>query len=231
LRFNNPGSTGFSLCCLTILVFSPAQAQDAHTLRSPDGQTEFRLFVNQSPSGGLPRIAYQLSYRGKPVIETSYLGFDIQDQEPLLGEKAGLTHWSSKEGEMVAQYMQDGSIGRRIDIEVTVQNERVAFRYVIPRTTPLEELQIADELTEFALATDAPGPVAEIPGAGWIAIAEHGNDGSYPPMKLVKSASGILVTHLSKTWESVTPFTTPWRVIGLGRSSTQARSAASPASP
>jgi Glycosyl-hydrolase 97 N-terminal len=225
------GSTGFSLCCLNVVFVAATQAQDAHTLKSPDGQTEFRLFVNQSPEGALPRIAYQLFYRGKPVIETSYLGFDIQDQEPLLGEKAGLTHWSSKEGEMLAEYMQDGSIGRRINIEVKIQNESVAFRYIIPRTTPLEELQIADELTEFALATNAPGPVAQIPGAGWIAIAEHGNDGSYPPMKLVKSATGILVTHLTKTWESITPFTSPWRVIGIGSSETQARSAASSASP
>jgi hypothetical protein len=142
-------------------------------------------------------------------------------------------HWSTKEGEMLAEYMQDGSIGRRINIEVKIQNDQVAFRYLIPRTTPLEELQIADELTEFALATKAPGPIAEIPGAGWIAIAEDGNNGSYPPMKLVKSPSGILVTHLSKPWESVTPFTTPWRVIGLGSSATQARSAtaASPTKP
>jgi hypothetical protein len=198
------------------LLASSLAAQDEHALRSPDGQTEFRLFVNQRESGGLPRIAYQLFYRGKRVIETSYLGFDILDQEPLLGENAGLMHWSTEDGGMTAEYMQNGSIGRRMNIEVKLQNDRVAFRYVIPRTTPLEEIKIADELTEFALATKAPAQVAEIPGSGWVAVGERGQAGSYPPLNLAKSEAGILVTHLSKTWESVTPMTTPWRVIGLG---------------
>jgi len=202
--------------CLLALFALVAQAQDEHVLRSPDGQTEFRLFVNQNQAGGLPRIAYQLFYRGKQVIETSYLGFDIQDQEPLLGENAGLMHWSTKDGEMIAEYMQNGSIGRRINIEAKIQNERLAFRYVIPRTTPLEEIQVADELTEFALATKAAAQVGEIPGVGWVAIGERGKAGSYPAMTLVKSQAGILVTHLGKTWESVTPLTTPWRVIGMG---------------
>ena len=193
-----------------------ASSQDQHNLASPNGKVEFHLYVSQNQDGSLPRLAYQVFYQGKRIIEPSFLGFDILDQEPLLGENDGLTKWSSQRGSMTAEYMQNGSIGRRINIEVRAWNDGVAFRYVIPRTAPLQDLQIADELTEFALATKHAEPVTEVPGAGWAAIGEQGGERGYPPLKLISEDNSILITHLAKTWESTTPLTTPWRVIGLG---------------
>jgi len=38
--------------------------------------------------------------------------------------------------------MQNGSLGRRINVEVRAADDGIAFRYVIPRSTPLEELLI-----------------------------------------------------------------------------------------
>jgi len=188
---------------------------------------EFRLFVSQKEDGTLPRIAYQLSWRNKLVLDTSYLGFLILDQEPLLGENDGLTSWHESAGAMTAEYMQNGSIGREITIEARIWNEGVAFRYVVPRTTPLQQIQIEDELTEFAFKAPSAAPVAEIPGAGWVAIAERGTAGSYPPMKLTSGDDpDVLVTHFDKVWESTTPLTTPWRVIGLGDTAQQAKAAA-----
>jgi len=207
---------------LSVLILSSvaAYAQDPHTLRSPDGNVAFRLFVDQPRNGELPRIAYQLSYRNKPMTETSYLSFDIVDQEPLLGENAGQTSWSSGPNTMTVEFMQNGSIGRRINVEVRTWNDGAAFRFVIPRTTPLRELPINDELTEFALATKITEPVTlpfaqEIPGAGWVAIGEQ-RSGDYPPVSLEKSEENILITHIAQRWDTVTPLTSPWRVIGLG---------------
>ena len=54
-----------------------------------------RVFVTTQESSNLSRIAYQVIYRGKPLLNTSYLGIDIQDQEPLLGENVGLTSSST----------------------------------------------------------------------------------------------------------------------------------------
>jgi len=201
-----------------------AAAQDLHSLRSPDGNLEFRLFVSESPST-LPRIGYQLLYKGNLVLDTSYLGFDIEYQEPILGEKAGLMNYSQAPGTLTAHYMQDGSLGRLIDIEAKIWKDGVAFRYVIPKSTPLIEIQVLSELTEFALPIKIPEPLpqpftAELPGGAWIAIGEQGTAGSYPPMALTRKQDEpkVLITHFPKLWESTTPLTTPWRVIGVGPS-------------
>ena len=197
-------------------------AQDLHSVRSPDGKLEFRLFVSQSQSS-LPRIGYQLVYRGKLLLDTSYLGFDIQYQEPILGEKVGLTDWSEGPGVLTAHYLQDGSLGRRIDIEIRIWDDGAAFRYVIPRSTPLADIQIVRDLTEFALPVKVSAPVmtpftVQVPGIAWISIGEEGTAGSYPRMTLARSEEEdkVLITHFSRIWESVTPMATPWRVIGVG---------------
>ena len=207
---------------LLFFAFSAA-AQDRQTLKSPDGNLEFRLFVSESPST-LPRIGYQLLYKGSLLLNTSYLGFDIEYQEPILGEKAGLMNYSQAPGTLTAHYMQDGSLGRLIDIEARIWNDGVAFRYVIPKSTPLIEIQILSELTEFALPIKIPEPLpqpftAELPGGTWISIGEQGTAGTYPPMALIQKQDEpkILITHFPKLWESVTPLTTPWRVIGVGQ--------------
>jgi Glycosyl-hydrolase 97 N-terminal len=199
-----------------------AEAQDLQTLKSPDGNLEFHLFVSESPST-LPRIGYQLFYKGTVLLDTSYLGFDIQYQEPILGEKAGLMNYSAGPSTLIAHYMQDGSLGRLIDIEAKIWNGGVAFRYVIPKSTPLTEIQILSELTEFALPVKIPDPppqpfAAELPGGTWVAIGEQGAAGAYPAMALIRQQDEpkVLITHFPKLWESTTPLTTPWRVIGVG---------------
>jgi len=205
------------------LVVGVAAAQDLHAIHSPDGNLEFRLFVSESQST-LPRIGYQLLYKGNLVLDTSYLGFDVQFQEPILGEKAGLMNYSQGSGTLTAHYMQDGSLGRLIDIEAKIWNDGVAFRYVIPKSTPLAQIEILSELTEFALPIKIPEPVpqpftAELSGGTSIAIGEQGNIGAYPPMELIRKQDEpkVLITHFPKLWQSVTPLTTPWRVIGVGQ--------------
>ena len=110
---------------------------------------------------------------GSLCIDTSLLGIAIHDQEPILGEKVGLVtatpetvdetyalplgkhrsvrnHYNS----LIAQYLQNGSLGRRVTIEVRAYNDGVAFRYYIPRTSTVEDLRIEEELTDFHLAQD-----------------------------------------------------------------------------
>ncbi|MDE3198107.1 MAG: glycoside hydrolase family 97 N-terminal domain-containing protein [Acidobacteriota bacterium] len=197
------------------------QAQDTHSLKSPDGRLEFHLYIHQDTAAGyLPRIAYDLSYRGKPLLVLSYLGLDIVDQEPFLGENDGLVGFSAHGGSMTAGYMQNGSLGRKINVEARIANDGAAFRYIIPRTTALFDMPINTEMTEFALpvkaeATPAIPYAAEIPGAAWIAIGEI-NPGPYPAMRLVSSEGNILTTRFAQPWDTATPFTTPWRVVAIG---------------
>jgi hypothetical protein len=224
---------------LVLLSAAAARAQDERRVVSPNGQTEFRLFVSHPGSNGLPQLAYQVRRGGRLVVKTSFLGLNIQNQEPLLGENDALT--SSRIGEdaggyrwLLAEYMQNGTIGRRIDVEVRVWDDAVAFRYVIPRSTPLDEIVIEDELTEFDVAppdqvssSTLPAAAAE-PGGGWVGISELPQPG-LPPMSLVRTADGVLRAHLPRSpanprvaFEGTTPLVCPWRVLSFAPSREEA---------
>ncbi len=148
-----PVSAGLFIALL--LAPCAAKAQDERRVVSPNGEFEFHIFVGQPKDGLWPRIGYQVSFRGKPLIATSWMGLDIRDQQPLLGENAGLVSSetaSNKAGHfdsLIAHYMQNGSLGRRLDVEIRAYDDAVAFRYIIPRSTPLKDLFIQDEATEF----------------------------------------------------------------------------------
>ena len=219
-----------------------AKAQDERRVVSPNGEIEFRVFVGQPKDGLWPRIGYQVAFRGKPLIATSWMGFDIRDQQPLLGENAGLVssetasnkarHFNS----LMAHYMQNGSLGRRLDIEIRAYDDAVAFRYLIPRSTPLKELFIQDEATEFnlpqgdlshlAAKSDYNLPFAwKEPGIGWIVITTAGpeaSSGKYPRTDLVRSDAGLLTSLARSAEDSSVAFagTTPsvwlWRVVMAG---------------
>lgn len=218
---------------LLVLLASGARAQDELRLVSPNGRLEFRLFVAQPEVGALYRLGYQLLARGKPVLGTSFLGLVIHDQEPVLCENVGLTaSHSGAAGDyrwLTAEYMQNGSIGRRVNLEVRLWDDGLAFRYVLPRSSALEDLLIDDEWTEFDFAQGGPAvesgalPVSvRQAGVGWLTIASAGGEG-YPPVRLVNTSGNILSTRLTPipgkfgvALEGHTPFTGPWRVVLIG---------------
>jgi alpha-glucosidase len=230
-----------------LLCLAPALFAQSDSLRvaSPNGQIEFRLFISEPTDRGaaLPRLAYQVWFHGKPLVETSYLGMDILNQQPLLGEKIGLI--GSKAGtvtggnSLVGEYLQNGSLGRRVNIEVRAYDDGVAFRYVIPKSVPLDEILIGDETTEFQFAPDAvaqgtkvseikpelriPLPfVVEQPGVGWVAITETPAS-NYSKMNLRRWEGTVMISALVPhsevpplAVEGKTPLTTPWRVLLIG---------------
>jgi hypothetical protein len=82
----------------------------------------------------------------------------------------------------------------------------VAFRFVIPKTTPLVEIPIRDEETEFAI----------VPNSGIQVAIGEANSGAYPLMNLVREPDGKLSTRFKTGWESKTPLVIPWRIIAVG---------------
>jgi hypothetical protein len=187
------------------LAVCSASAQDERRIASPNGQLEFRLWTWQSDRGGLPRIAYQILRRGKLVVDTSFMGLLVHNQEPILGENAGLTGSRTGDGPgyrgLVAEYMQNGSLGRRINVEARVYDDRVEFRYLIPRSTMLDEILIEDEATEFNLLE--PAKVSETPLPG------------FPRMTVVDGAAHLERGESGVAFSGRTPLLCPWRVIRL----------------
>lgn len=222
----------FRAALTAALLLPTLSAQDERSVASPDGALVFRLFMAQPSEGRLFRLAYQVLRNGKLLMDTSYLGINVHDQEPVLGENVGLTasrivHPDSRHNVLVAEYMQNGSIGRRVNLEAGVWNDGVAFRYVIPRSTPLEELLIEDEETEFSFADDLASPPVAAAGlpfvtrqaAGWIGIYESGAP-AYPRTRLLPSNPSTLITRLIArpaippvAFEGTTPLTGPWRIV------------------
>ena len=149
--------------------------EDLVTVRSPDGRIVFRLFNGPPPdsTAPLPRLAYQVDFQGKPVIDTSYLGYEIFSAVPL-GDKLSLTKATSRTvdeaytvpagkvrtvrnyyNETIAEYIQNGSTGRLLTLEVRAFNDGVAFRYWVPQSPPLEDMLIENEITQFVFTQDA----------------------------------------------------------------------------
>jgi alpha-glucosidase len=145
------------ICALLLAAAAAAFAEtDTVSLASPDGQLVLRLFIVSPKDSILVRLAYSVTFHGKLLMDTSLLGIAIHDQEVFLGETVGLIsakqesvdHYNS----LIAQYIQNGSLGRRITIEARAYDDGVAFRYYIPRTSTVEDLQIEEELTDFHFA-------------------------------------------------------------------------------
>lgn len=224
------------LLALWLLPAIAAFGQDERRVVSPNGLLEFRLFLAQPEGGLMARLAYRVDYRGAPLIETSFLGFDIKNQEPLLGENVGLM--SSRTGSearcntLLAEFMQNGSQGRRIDVEARACNDGVAFRYRLPRSAPLDELFIRDEITEFAMAgvqlerTQWPAMpvIVARKNGGFVELAE-GPGAGYPRPRLERESGGILITRLTQwaddpnlAWSGTTPMVFPWRAIVVAES-------------
>jgi alpha-glucosidase len=222
---------------LLLVSASIANAQDERIVSSPDGQIEFRLSFAQPQPGDLFHLAYQVFFHGKPLLDTSFFGLEVHNQEPILGANLGLTSSHTNQTDLfhslVAEYVQNGSLGRRLNLEVRVYNAGVAFRYLIPKSTPLEDFLLEDEATEFSFprepvihSADLSLPaICELPGAGFVAITEVPGK-SYPPMHLIHTNPKTLITRLARlsaqpdlAVDANTPITSSWRVLLIGASS------------
>ena len=133
---------------------------------SPDGNVvlSFSLKADGTPT-------YKMTYKGKPVINESTLGFTLKKDEPLTNhfkvvsdskstfketwkpvwgeEKEILNHYN----ELLIQLKQDKT-NRLMNIRFRVYNEGVGFRYEFPTQKELTYFVIAEENTQFAMTGD-----------------------------------------------------------------------------
>lgn len=136
----------------------PALATDVAKTSSPDG----RLVVTTSESNG--QVFYSASYDGKVVIEPSRLGLIAN-----FGSLAdGLTVDSLYEGSgsysyelpsiKVREVNRDArkqifyvsnKAGQRLGVEFVVENNAIAFRYIVPKQGETGSIRVMSEVSEF----------------------------------------------------------------------------------
>ena len=148
---------------MSILAMHWAVAQQQ---TSPDGNVvlSFSLKADGTPT-------YKMTYKGKPVINESTLGFTLKKDEPLTNhfkvvsdskstfketwkpvwgeEKEILNHYN----ELLVQLKQDKT-NRLMNIRFRVYNEGIGFRYEFPTQKELTYFVIAEENTQFAMTGD-----------------------------------------------------------------------------
>lgn len=117
---------------------------------------------------------YAVSFKGRPIILPSALGFDLKDgllktDFVLLDAKAAskdeswIQPWGEQRqvrnhyNEMAVTLQQTSATKRKLGLVFRVFDDAIAFRYEWPEQAALKDFEIMDELTEFNLASD---PVA-----------------------------------------------------------------------
>ena len=148
---------------MSILAMHWATAQQQ---TSPDGNVvlSFSLKADGTPT-------YKMTYKGKPVINESTLGFTLKKDEPLTNHFKVVSHskstfketwepvWGEEKeilnhyNELLVQLKQDKT-NRLMNIRFRVYNEGVGFRYEFPTQKELTYFVIAEENTQFAMTGD-----------------------------------------------------------------------------
>jgi alpha-glucosidase len=142
-------------------------------VRSPDGR------IVMSINNG-DKITYAVSFNGKAVINTSEMGFEFRDEQPVSGnfmvidrsEKTVNDKWipvvKSKHNEVVDNYNEMSLVlrekstpMRQIEVLVRAYNDGTAFRYKLWRSARIGDRQITRELTTFTIPGDPKAWIVE----------------------------------------------------------------------
>jgi alpha-glucosidase len=169
----------FALALLAcVAAANAAQAATVAEVASPDGRTRVELDVS-----GEGRLAYRVARDGKPLIGDSRLGFLLRNGRQFLrglelqakASRSADDTWEQPWGErrfvrdhyneLRAQFVERDHDHRRLDVVFRVFDDGVGFRYEFPKQPALDEVQIAEELTEFAIAR--PATAWWIPAYEW----------------------------------------------------------------
>ncbi|HEY1136618.1 MAG TPA: glycoside hydrolase family 97 protein [Xanthomonadaceae bacterium] len=156
--------------CLSLLLAAalPAHADTVASVRSPDGAIAVELDLN-----GEGRLAYRVQRRDAPLVDDSRLGFILRNGRQLLrgltlagqSSRSSDSTWELPWGErrfvrehyneLRATFVERDHDRRRFDVVVRVFDDGIGFRYEVPEQPALDDVQIQEELTEFAIAKPA----------------------------------------------------------------------------
>ena len=156
---------------LGVVVFLQAcqikQGNVMNSFNSPDESIEVQVLLT---SNGQP--AYLVKKNGQVVIDTSTLGFEFKDREPI-GRNMEIVHteetsidetwempWGEKRivhnrcNEMKVFLQEENEPDRKLNLVFRAFDDGIGFRYEFPEQKDPEEVIILDENTEFNLTGD-----------------------------------------------------------------------------
>lgn len=134
-----------------------AASREGVRVASPNGRIEFQLFVREG------RLSYQISFKGRPVIETSPIAILIDDTDLGRNVEIGRTSrhrlderysWRGNHSEAVnrcngaAMSIRQSADPIAYTLEVRAFDDGIAFRYVVPGDA---NPRVPDEATVFVI--------------------------------------------------------------------------------
>ncbi len=144
-----------------------APLQSQVSVASPDGRNVVAVEVREG------KLGYSLARDRRPLILPSLLGFEFRGAPPLrdglrITDTTRQSHdewWTQPWGEVARVHDHHNELAvtveetaaprRRFILRLRAFDDGVGFRYELPEQPGLGEFEIADELTEFALADNA----------------------------------------------------------------------------
>lgn len=161
-----------------LLLGAPALAAPVATVSSPEGVLTAELHIDNDG-----RPAYSVRRLGTEIIAPSRLGFMLLNAPKLergfqLAGQATRTFdetWEQPWGErrfirnryneLRARFTEAAGLQRSFDVVFRMYDDGLGFRYEFPDQPNLRNVEIADELTEFAVTQ--PGTAWWIPAFEW----------------------------------------------------------------
>lgn len=162
-------ATRFALGVTLAVAAAPALAQGTApvTATSPDGRVRVALTID-----GDGRPAYEISRGGKAIINPSRLGFLFTDvvklerrlavtgQETREVDESWTQPWGewatirNRYRELKVHLQETTALARTVTVTFRLYDDGVGFRYEFPEQPNMATTRIADELTEFAFASE-----------------------------------------------------------------------------
>jgi alpha-glucosidase len=155
---------------------------NAATVSSPDGRLILTIeTTTEGTNPPTPHLVYQLSFRGKLLVEPSALRLDLEGQPPLGNNMQMVNTTSSSEDHTYklvtgkASQVRDhynalrvdlrepSGIGRKLTMEARAYDDAVAFRYSVPEQNAVSGFRLIREGTEFRIAKDATAYALVLP--------------------------------------------------------------------
>ncbi|MDX1671204.1 MAG: glycoside hydrolase family 97 protein [Balneolaceae bacterium] len=157
----------FVMILLFASLLSSCTFESPSRVSSPDGEIEvdFSLSDRMEPQ-------YTVTYKGNAVIDTSTLGFEFQQLEPLsenlsvedLSVSSYDETWTPVYGEqdeirnhyneLLVELSETTGDMRKVNIRFRVYDDGLGFRYEFPEQAGLDSVVITHERTNFALTGD-----------------------------------------------------------------------------